>query len=170
VKYFSIAYWSTYDPADDTERRYKSYVQSIRPQLPGPLQVFTGAGGPVSLNDTRLHRVSVNLEKRRAEIELRGEIKDGSKPQPNTSEWSIVACGIILRYEGVVAFSSRSDPEIGLAGPHGYGDHGFDEVELLAENLYEHRMLFSSGIEIAMRFTEFTAEYIGVAEATSGER
>ena len=41
----------------------------------------------------------------------------------------------------------------------GYGTHGFDEVEVLEEGLFEHRMLFSSGIEVAIQFRDFVLDY-----------
>ncbi len=41
----------------------------------------------------------------------------------------------------------------------GYGTHGFDEVEILKDGSFEHRMLFSSGIEIAIQFRDFVLDY-----------
>jgi hypothetical protein len=66
-----------------------------------------------------------------------------------------------LIYEGVVALSSTADPAIGLPGPYGYGDVGNDEFEVLAGGEFEHRFLFSSGVELAIRFTRFNYELLG---------
>ena len=61
-------------------------------------------------------------------------------------------------YAGVFTRKS-TNPKRGLAGPHGYGDLGYDEIEVLRDGLYEHRILFSSGIELQVRFTGFKLWY-----------
>lgn len=50
---------------------------------------------------------------------------------------------------------STANPSAGLAGPFGYGDLGYDEVAILASGAFEHRLLFSTGIELAVVFREF---------------
>lgn len=52
----------------------------------------------------------------------------------------------------------ESDSEKGLPGPYGFGDLGYDEIEVLAEDLFEHRILFSSGIEIGITFRRLEYE------------
>jgi hypothetical protein len=59
---------------------------------------------------------------------------------------------IVLTYNGVEAATATGDPNNGLGGPHGFGDLGYDEIELLDGGLIEHRMLFSTGIELHVRF------------------
>jgi hypothetical protein len=51
-----------------------------------------------------------------------------------------------------------ADPQTGLPGPHGYGHLGYCEFEALGGELFEHRMLFSTGIELHVRFREITVE------------
>ncbi|HWX42575.1 MAG TPA: hypothetical protein VN345_15600 [Blastocatellia bacterium] len=51
-----------------------------------------------------------------------------------------------------------SDPDKGLVGPNGFGDLGYDEIEVLDGGMFEHRLLFSSGIELAIMFEEFRLE------------
>jgi hypothetical protein len=65
---------------------------------------------------------------------------------------------IVLRYSGVKWIRSLADPESGLPGPHGFGDLGYWEFEPLAEGLLEHRMLFSTGIELHVRFRNLFVE------------
>jgi hypothetical protein len=60
-----------------------------------------------------------------------------------------------LTYSGVVSLRSVASPELGLAGPHGYGDLGYDEVDLSDDGNCIHRLLFSSGIELDIEFKDF---------------
>ena len=60
-----------------------------------------------------------------------------------------------LTYSGVERVESTADPGAGLGGPHGYGDLGYDEVDVLPSGAFEHRLLFSSGIELAVVFRRF---------------
>jgi hypothetical protein len=60
-----------------------------------------------------------------------------------------------IEYGGVTALESSADPAVGLAGPHGYGDLGYDEFDVVSEGHFEHRMLFSTGIELIVRFKTF---------------
>ncbi len=57
-----------------------------------------------------------------------------------------------LRYTGLTAFESFQTPDQALAGPGGYGDLGYDEIDVLEGGTFEHRMLFSSSIELRFRF------------------
>ena len=50
-----------------------------------------------------------------------------------------------LTYSGVERFESTADPAVGLGGPHGYGDFGYDEVDVLGTGAFEHRMIFHPG-------------------------
>lgn len=46
-------------------------------------------------------------------------------------------------------------PEQESFGGDGYGDVGNTEIEILADGVFEHRFLFSTGIELAFEFTDF---------------
>ena len=62
-------------------------------------------------------------------------------------------CRIQLTYRGVERLVSTADPATGLPGPHGYGDLGYDELDAVGPGVFEHRMLFSTGIELPIRFS-----------------
>lgn len=62
---------------------------------------------------------------------------------------------ISLQYSGVSVIQSIADPKRGLPGPHGYGDLGNDELEILENGDLEHRFLFSSGVQMRIRFASF---------------
>lgn len=51
------------------------------------------------------------------------------------------------------------DPDKGLPGPNGFGDIGVDEIEVF-EDSFEHRILFSNGIELHIRFKEFSLQHL----------
>jgi hypothetical protein len=59
------------------------------------------------------------------------------------------------RYSGVEHFESEADPKVGLRGPSGYGDLGYYEIDVLPEGRFEHRLLFSTGIELRVIFRGF---------------
>ena len=62
---------------------------------------------------------------------------------------------LTLTYIGVERFEYAADPDIGLGDPAGYGDLGYCEVDALPNGAFEHRLLFSTGIELAVVFREF---------------
>ena len=64
-----------------------------------------------------------------------------------------------LSYTGVTNLTSVVDNDVNGLSESGYGDHGFDEIEIVDNKLYEHRMLFSSGIELHIRFKDFSINY-----------
>jgi hypothetical protein len=43
-----------------------------------------------------------------------------------------------------------------LPGPGGYGDFGYDEIEVIGPAQFEHRILFSSGIRLVIRFAKLS--------------
>lgn len=52
---------------------------------------------------------------------------------------------------GVRSFHSTQSDEPALSGPTGYGDLGYWEVHLAGDAL-EHRLLFSTGVELRVVF------------------
>jgi len=60
-----------------------------------------------------------------------------------------------LEYAGVVTVAVRRDASENLPGPAGLGHLGYDEFELLEPGTFEHRLLFSSGVETLIRFRAF---------------
>jgi hypothetical protein len=66
-----------------------------------------------------------------------------------------------LVYEGVSNLYSTATPQKALGGSASYGELGYDEIELLGEQLYEHRLLFSSGIEMQIQFKGIQWQRLG---------
>ncbi len=138
MRFFTPEWWCgiqdgdlSNDPAED----YRSYLATIRDRLPRGLLALQET---VSLHDGRL-RV-LELSPSNATLLLRVDGDDGSGGLRRFT----------LRYSGVNSFRSIADPAIGLRGPHGYGDWGYDEVDVTEAGEFEHRILFSSGIEFVV--------------------
>lgn len=150
MNYFSIRCWSDYERITDIRKSYSSYINSVKAQLPESLKSLTGGGGSISLNDANIKHLAVSLENSTMDIVMDGKWIQG------------VATGLRvfhLSYIGVTQIVSVVDPDVDGLSESGYGDHGFDEIEVLENNLYEHRMLFSSGVELRTRFRDFRLNY-----------
>ena len=148
MKHTSIADWNN----SERHRLYELYIEGIWDQLPHALQCLCGYHTRrVYLFDSNVEAIDVGVGERTVKITLDGEAID-------EQGWRRGA-RFFLRYDNVVFFRSMSNPEGSLPGPAGYGDLGYDEVELIAEGVFEHRLLFSTGIELAVRFGEFFLEY-----------
>ena len=63
-----------------------------------------------------------------------------------------------LDYVGVTSFKSIAEHEKGLPGPQGYGDLGYEEIDVV-DGLFVHGILFSGGIEFEIRFKGFELSY-----------
>jgi len=125
---------------------YQSYLVSVMDRLP---EDFVRMLQTVCIHDARLRELDVDASAGRVTLRLdAGDItmREGRN--------------VKLHYLAVRRVLSTSDPEKGLPGPHGYGDLGNDEVEVLGGGEYEHRILFSSGIELAIRFRDFRLEVL----------
>ena len=151
MKYFTIQWWSgEFEDQMVACRSYEAYLNSVKHRVPADLRRLSE---DVSLHDSRLRRLVLTPEKGELTIDLDGCGPDEGQP-------SFHELKIRLSYSGVASFESEADPEAGLPGPHGYGDLGYDEIEILESGLFQHRMLFSTGVEFAVTFSGFklTAE------------
>jgi len=146
MKYFNISNWQ--DPDPTPTRAYQQYIDGVRDKLPSDLQRLCNywtaeVEKAVYLNDGRIRSIQVMQAAASAEVVMDGEL-------PGRIEVLVH-----LHYGQVASFQSVVDPAGGLPGPCGYGDHGADEIEVREDGLLEHRMLFSSGIELSVVFRTF---------------
>ena len=139
MKYFTLKWWSC--EVEDMHAVLDAYRS-----LPADLRKLVHG---VSLHDARLRRLDLSTESRRLVLELDGCGYDDQAHSYFDTQFR-------LTYEGLQSLTSNADPDAGLPGPHGYGDLGYDELEVIPSKLYEHRM---SGIELQIRFTEFVLWY-----------
>lgn len=140
MRFFTMDWWCGVesDDLDDPLPKYQEHLVSIRDQLPVDLLATQET---VSLHDSRLRELRLAV----ADGSLVLELESYSGDQRFT-----------LTYSGVERFESSADPRVGLPGPAGYGDFGYCEVDMLPTGAIEHRILFSTGIELVITFRAFS--------------
>ncbi len=146
MKFFTIEWWRRIQSGDvsDPMDAFRQHLDSIRDKLPPDLLVLQHA---VSLHDANLHLLSHDSTAATLTLTLHGD--DGSGGLRVFK----------LLYGGVVSHRFTSDPDVALPGPRGFGDLGYDEPDVLTDGLFQHRLLFSSGIELQVDFADFKLEY-----------
>ena len=151
MKFFTIEWWSG-DIDQDHMAVFDDYRKHIERITPDLTDVHHRLLKDVSLHDSHLLMLSADYEAESVTLDL-----DGSGFDESTK--SYFGRRFKLIYKDVQSLLSTSDPEKGLPGPNGYGDLGYDEIHLLAPGLFEHRMLFSSGIVLSIRHRQFILEF-----------
>ena len=146
MQFFTVDWWRGIQDDDITDAAdaYRAHFQRIRDQLPPGLAALSET---VSLHDSRLRSLDLDFETQCLRISLDGDDGRGGLRQFN------------LTYHRLRSFQSFADPDAGLNGPHGYGDLGYDESDILSDGLFEHRILFSTGIEFRIAFAEFSLAF-----------
>jgi hypothetical protein len=122
-------------------RAYDEYLTRVSERLP---QEWLRFHRTIVIGDARLRELDVNLPA--GSVSLLLDAEDAATGADRR---------VRLDYEDTEEVLMTSDPERGLPGPHGFGDVGNDEIEWLGDQQYEHRFLFSSGIELTIRFQQF---------------
>ncbi len=148
VGFFTMAWWcgAQVGPVGDPGADYVVHLATIRDRLPPDLRAIEK---PVSLHDTRLRELRLIVADRTLALVLDTYAGDER---------------LTLEYSGVERFESLADPEVGLCGPAGYGDLGYWEVDVLPHQAFEHRLLFSSGIELVVVLRGFRLQRFKSAE------
>jgi hypothetical protein len=146
MKYFTMKRWAE-NVGDPNEpfQLYEQYLSSILKDLPSE---FCKLLHEVDLHDARLRQLNISITEATLTIHL-----DGCRYDPPSK--SYFDRDIRLCYSGVQAITSTADPNLGLPGPHGYGDLGYHEIERLDSGTFQHRILFSTGIELHITFSGF---------------
>ena len=150
MKYYTIDWWSG-ETADGQNHfdEYRKYLDRILDELPPDHQRLASE---LSLHDSRLLKLSADVAARTLILEL-----DGYGFDPSSKAY--FGRRFLLKYSHVEAIETTANPEKGLPGPHGYGDLGYNEIEVVTPGLYEHRMLFSLGIEMKVRHRTVEIQY-----------
>ena len=135
LNFFTSQWWAGCQSGDDgaTIRAFEAHARTIRDRLTPELLALQEH---LSLHDANLIALSVMPEMQLAALTLK--LADGSD--------------LKLRYGGLTAFETVQSPDHALGGPGGYGDLGYDEIDVLDGGAFEHRLLFSSSIELRFRF------------------
>jgi hypothetical protein len=139
VRFFTLDWWRGTQTGDvgDPSAEYARRLDAIRDQLPVDLLAVQESN---PLHDARLRQWVILPAAASAQLVLDSYSGDER---------------FTLSYTGVERIKSTPDPSAGLAGPYGYEDLGYDEVDALASGAFEHRLLFSTGIELAVVFRGF---------------
>lgn len=144
MKYFTLEWWL--GDVDCDFEQYDSYINSIRPQLTENLAEFLDT---ISLHDSQIVHFHWDTANRKLEFLL-----DAMFPSSGPAQLEYHKLQLI--YEEVSGLHSTSTPDKALCGPAGYGDLGYQEIELVGEKIFEHRLLFSSGIELQIQFKDIS--------------
>ncbi len=130
---------------NDPVPEYQKHLVAIRDLLPKDLLTLQET---VSLHDAILIVLESDYNQKSLTILLNGDNGYGKLRQ------------FTLRYSNVISFNSIVEPERGLQGPRGFGDLGYDEADMLPNGTFEHRLLFSSGIELQINFQDFKLDFM----------
>lgn len=146
MRFFTVDWWRGIQEGEisDPVDAYRAHFQNIRDQLPPDLAALSES---VSLHDSRLRSLNLDTETQSLQVSLVGDDGRGGLRR----SW--------LTYHRVQSFQSFADPDAGLNGPHGYGDWGYDESDVLSDGLFEHRILFSTGIDMRIAFADFSLTF-----------
>ena len=173
MKYLSIEDCKTWEPWDRIQadtKRYKDYVQTIRHLLPPDLQRlcdFSPGWGEhrISLNDSQLSSISASFAAQTVMLVLDGEYTDENDRQIGLRRSTLNYIGVAdfrinagseNAYNPGPDWEAQTEVSAGISSLGiDFDNHLIDEIELMAEGLLEHRMLFSSGTEVAVRFRDF---------------
>ena len=139
MKYFTLSWWNGIQELDnefDPLTAYEEYFQTVKDDLPAS---FRKLHDEIYLHDGNLTKLKYAGVSGDLDISINNDDGKGNLRE------------IYLSYKEVSLFESSANQDMGLPGPLGYGDLGYDEVEVF-ENSIEHRMLFSSGIEFKIQF------------------
>lgn len=153
-------WWGGQDRAgenpSDAYEAYRAHLDAIRDRLPADVLRLEGEPDEgVSIHDARLVSLDIDAAAHTLTLVLDGD--DGSGG----------ARRFTLSYAGVRSFRSTQSDAPALPGPTGYGDLGYWEVHL-AGDTFEHRLLFSTGIELHVVFEGLTLSLRDGDETASG--
>ena len=150
MKYYTFAWWAGEVEDETVVSRYWAYLDGVKAQLPEAVRAFAYEH---NLHDALLLKMHVNPTARTVQCEYDGWDRTSYYPRRYT-----------LVYTDVEALETGGNPARPLGGPGGFGHMGYAEFECLADGLIEHRLLFSTGIELTLRFRGLTFEYEEVGE------
>jgi hypothetical protein len=137
-----MAWWQDRCEPSSVFDAYRAYIASVRGSLPRPVYEFLDAH---TLHDAEVRELSVDLPGQRARL-----LADGYDARLDKS------VHYALEYSRITTFTLLASHGEVLPGPAGLGHLGYDEFELLAGGRFEHRLLFSTGVEVVVNFGAFS--------------
>lgn len=148
MKYFTPKWWAEVESTDAVFADYNRYIDSIRPHL---TQALRSLHDEVSLHDSKVRRFAVDIPTQTVAIMLHGFTDPWSQDGQTGRRFD-------LCYEGVTTVESTNEGGW-VSEALDNSDLGCCEIELLPDGRWEHRMLFASGIELAIRFRDLRLHY-----------
>ncbi|WP_020407212.1 hypothetical protein [Hahella ganghwensis] len=145
MKYFTLDWWNGIQELEgqDPLDTYDAYVKEYAGQIP---EAYMKLYNEIYIHDGELREVDLDIKNRLLHLLIYAGDDKGSLRE------------VIIKYLGVTSYKSISDAKKGLPGTFGYGDLGYHEIEVM-ESEFEHRMLFSSGIELQVQFESMQLKY-----------
>jgi hypothetical protein len=146
MKFFTLDWWcglqelGDYDPIPE----FRMHLATIRDRLPKGLLALQET---VSLHDAKLRSLDYSKYDNPLTLQLDGDDRTGGLRQ------------FTIRYTDLISHRITADPELGLLGPHGFGDLGYDEADITTDGDFEHRLLFSTGIELQIVFRDLELKW-----------
>jgi hypothetical protein len=139
MRFFTMAWWRGVQEGldENPSADYWAHLDALRGRVPPERLPALDALLALALHDSELRHLRLEPAAATLHILLENRYRGGER--------------FTLAYSGVEQFSSEPDPQDGFS-EHGYGDLGYDEVDLSPTGAFVHRMLFSSGIELAVVF------------------
>jgi hypothetical protein len=139
MRFFTMAWWCGDETDEDADPAadYAAHLAAIRDRLTPDLLAVEELD---LLHDARLRELRLVVAGQSLSLAL--DTCTGDER-------------LTFLYGGVEWFESSADPEAGLGGPAGYGVLGYWEVDILPGGAFEHRLLFSTGIELVVAFGTF---------------
>lgn len=146
MKFFKLDWWCGLQQLEDYDPvpQFQKHLSTIRDRLPEGLLALQET---ISLHDAKLRSLDYSNHHSSLTLQLDGDDGAGGFRQ------------FTIRYIEVVSFKTIADPDCGLRGPHGFGDLGYDEADITTDGNFEHRLLFSTGIEMQIVFRDFELKW-----------
>ena len=147
MQWMTMAWWRGETPQESAAGYWKHF-DAIRDRLPKNLRRFHEE---VTLHDGKITCFNIDFERKTVEIELLGYEWQPGKLPDSECRWNLI-------YNNVQFLKTIADPDGGLGGPSGFGDLGYDELDVTIEGVVIHRMVFSTSVEMAIGFRSMKFE------------
>jgi len=148
MKYFTIDNWMHDEgPLSGTTKQYENYFLSIKKKLPKKLQEFYEK---YNFFDGTIVNLSMDLLRKEGKLKM--FIYDNQEVDEHEAH---------LFFKNLHLCVFKTNLQKHVNGPlDGFGDIGYDEIELLNDSRWELRLLFSTGIELEVQFEDFDFEIL----------
>jgi hypothetical protein len=159
MRFFTMEWWggvqrpaASAPSVTEPFARYQAHLAAIDPHIPPALRSLHDH---IPLHDARLRTFTYRAARSALTIGLENWFPTDEMRR------------FYFHYTAIVAIDSSADPTVGLLGPYGYGDLGYDEIDRGSDGTLIHRLLFSSGIELHITFHAFALLWMEPQELDS---